>query len=180
MCCPKFVRETLSFLLVELISMANVANAHEIVPGIWLGNFNAAKDDIWLIQNKINVIFNATKDLPFTPIIRTQYRIPIHDNLQPDEIRNMTLWSQEVVYKVLQEHNKGNIILIHCAAGMQRSAAIVAMFLIATKGISWQEAISYIQSIRSIAFRPKANFKDSIIEFDKTYHKEILPHLSLN
>lgn len=180
MCCPKVVREMLSFLLVEIISMAKVSNAHEIVPGIWLGNFYASKDDIWLIQNKITVVFNATKDLPFSPIIRKQYRIPVDDNLEADEIRNMTLWSQEVVYKVLEEHNKGNILLIHCAAGMQRSAAIVAMYLIAKKGMTWQQAIQYIQSIRPIAFRPKPNFKDSIIEFDKTYHREILPHLSLH
>ena len=170
----------LSFLLVEIISMANVSNAHEIVPGIWLGNYNAAKDDIWLIQNKITVVFNATKDLPFSPIIRKQYRIPVDDNLQAEEIRNMTLWSQETVYKVLEEHNKGNIILVHCAAGMQRSAAIVAMYLIATKGMTWQQAISFIQSIRTIAFRPSPNFKDSIIEFDRTYHREILPQLSLS
>lgn len=180
MCCPRVLRETLSFLLVELNSMMNVAKAHEIVPGLWLGDRNAAKDDIWLIQNKVSVVFNVTKDLPFSPIIRRQYRVPIDDNLQPEEIRNMSLWSQEAVYKLLEEHNKGNVILVHCFAGMQRSAALVAMFLIATKGMTWQQAISYIQSIRPIAFRPGCNFKQSLIDFDRTYHREILPQLSLN
>jgi dual specificity phosphatase 12 len=158
--------------------MMNVPNANEIVPGIWLGNRVAAMDDKWLKENNITVVFNATKDVPFSTIIKRQYRIPVHDNLQPEEIRNMTLWSQETVYRVLEEHNKGNKILVHCAAGMQRSAAIVAMYLIATRGMTWQQAITYIQHIRPIAFRPSPNFKDSLIEFDKTYHREILPMIS--
>ena len=101
------------------------------------------------------------------------------DNLQPEEIRNMTLWSHEAVYKIMKEHNQGNTLLIHCAAGMQRSAAIVAMYLIATRGYSWQQAITYTQGIRPIAFRPSPNFRDSLIEFYKSYHREILPQLTL-
>ena len=158
--------------------MMNVSHAHEIVPGIWLGDRNAAKDSKWLNENNITVVFNVTKDLAFATEIKKQYRIPVDDNLQPEEIRNMTQWSQEAVYKVLEEHNKGNKILVHCFAGMQRSAAIVTMYLIATKGMTWQQAITYIQHIRPIAFRPSPNFKDSLIEFDKTYHREILPRIS--
>jgi protein-tyrosine phosphatase len=157
--------------------MADIPDAHEIVPGIWLGNRKAALNDKWLKQKNISVVFNATKDLPFSPFIKKQYRIPVDDNLQPEEIRNMTQWSHEAVYKVLEEHNKGNTILIHCAAGMQRSAAIMAMYLIVTHGMSWHQAITYVQGIRPIAFRPGPNFKDSIIEFDKSYHREILPKL---
>lgn len=156
----------------------NVPNANEIIPGIWLGNRVAATDDKWLQQNNITVVFNATKDVPFSTVIKKQYRIPVDDNLKPEEIRNMTQWSQEAVYKVLEEYNKGNKILVHCAAGMQRSATIVGMFLIATRGMTWQQAITYIQHIRPIAFRPSPNFKDSLIEFDKTYHREILPRIS--
>jgi hypothetical protein len=157
--------------------MAQIPNAHEIVPGIWLGNRNAALDANWLKQKNITVVFNATKDIPFSPVIKKQYRIPVDDNLQPEEIRNMSLWSQEAVYKVIEEKHKGNIILVHCAAGMQRSAAIVGMYLIATRGMPWHQAITYIQGIRPIAFRPSPNFKDSLVEFDKMYQREILPKL---
>lgn len=164
--------------------MAEIPDAHEIVPGIWLGNRKAALNEKWLREKNIKVVFNATKDTPFSVSIKNQYRIPVDDNLQPEEIRNMTLWSQEAVYKVMQEHRKGQgqgqgqAILIHCHAGMQRSAAIMAMYLIATRGYSWQQAVSYIQGIRPIAFRPSVNFRDSLIEFDKTYHREILPKLA--
>ena len=160
--------------------MAAIPDAHEIVPGLWLGNKRASENAKWMKEKKITVVFNATKDIPFSPTITKQYRIPVDDNLQPEEIRNMTLWSHEAVYKIMKEHNKGNIILVHCAAGMQRSAALVAMFLIAARGYSWQQAITYTQGIRPIAFRPSPNFKDSLIEFYKSYHREILPQLTLN
>jgi hypothetical protein len=162
---------------VEAIRMAGVPDAHEIVPGIWLGNRRAALNDKWLKEKNITVIFNASKDIPFSPRIQKQYRIPVDDNLQPEEIRNMTLWSHEAVYKVMKEHNEGNTILIHCFAGMQRSAAIMGMYLIAKKGMTWNQVIPYIQGIRPIAFNPQANFKESLIAFDKSYHEEILPKL---
>jgi predicted protein tyrosine phosphatase len=159
--------------------MASIPDAHEIVPGIWLGNKRASENDKWMREKNITVVFNATKDIPFSTSIKKQYRIPVDDNLQPEEIRNMTLWSHEAVYKLMLEHNKGQNVLVHCAAGMQRSAAIIGMYLIATKGMSWNQAISYTQGIRPIAFRPSPNFKDSIIAFDKSYHREILPHLNV-
>jgi predicted protein tyrosine phosphatase len=177
--CPTLVRNLLSFLLITVISMSGLPDAHEIVPGIWLGNKRASENERWMKENNITVVFNATKDIPFSTSIKKQYRIPVDDNLQPEEIRNMTLWSHEAVYKLMVEHNKGQNILVHCAAGMQRSAAIVGMYLIATMGMSWQQAITYIQGIRPIAFRPSPNFKNSLIAFDNSYHREILPRLNL-
>jgi hypothetical protein len=157
--------------------MASGADAHEILPGLWLGNRIAALNDQWLRQQNIQAVFNCSKDIPFSPFIQRQYRLPVDDNLKDEEIRNMTLWSHEAVYKVLAEYNKGEPILIHCAAGMQRSAALTAMTLIALKGMSWEQAITYIQGIRPIAFRPSANFKVSIVEFFKSYLQEIQPRL---
>jgi protein-tyrosine phosphatase len=156
----------------------NIPNAHEILPGMWLGNGRAAADAEWLKRNKIEAVFNCTKDIPFSPVIRRQYRLPVDDNLQAEEIRNMTLWSHEAVYKVLSEYNRGHPILIHCAAGMQRSAALVGMSLMALKGMTWQQAIAYCQGIRPIAFRPQPNFKDSLIAFYDSYQHEILPRLN--
>lgn len=157
--------------------MANVPDANEIIPGIWLGNRNAALNAKWLKEKGITVVFNATKDIPFTPTIEKQYRIPVDDNLQPEEIRNMTLWCHEAVYKVMKEHNAGKPTLVHCMAGMQRSAAIVAMLLIAKRGYTAEQAITFIQGIRPIAFRPGVNFRDSIVAFERSYQQDILPKL---
>lgn len=150
--------------------------ADEIIPGLWLGNINASQSGEFLDKNKIQAVFNCTKNIPFYGGTRTLYRIPVDDNLQMEEIRNMELWSFEAVYKLRLEHKKGPV-LVHCHAGMQRSACIVAMYLIAINGLKVEEAIAYIKQRRPIAFTPAANFLGSLQGFEKTYDKEIRPRL---
>ena len=151
----------------------NGNSADLIIPGIWLGNRNASQDINFLKQNNITAVFNCTKDIPFPPLPLRFYRVPVDDNLQEDEIRNMELWSSEIVVKLMKEYNAGNNVLVHCAAGMQRSAAVMAMTLIALTNKKPDEVMDYIRSIRPIAFQPSANFKKSILGFD-TYFKEAI------
>jgi protein-tyrosine phosphatase len=139
-------------------------NADEVLPGLWLGNRGAAKDREFLARAKIHAVFNFSKDLPFEEGVERKYRIPVDDNLHPEEIRNLELWAPQFTDRMLQEWNRGPI-LVHCAAGMQRSAAAVAMFLIRWTSVAPSEAIHYVQLKRPIAFRPVANFKVAIQGF---------------
>jgi len=156
----------------------NVKNdADLIVPGIWLGNSTASIDIEFLKANNIKTVFNCTKNLPFHSSIKRRYRVPVDDNLQAVEIRNLELWSYETVYKLTKERKEGHTILVHCAAGMQRSAAVLAMYLISTHAYKPDEAIQYIRQKRSIAFWPVANFKNAIQGFYDSYVKDIVPKL---
>ena len=150
--------------------------ADEILPGLWLGNIVASQSGEFLQGKSIKAVFNCTKNIPFYEGSRTLYRIPVDDNLQEEEIRNMELWSFEAVYKLRLEHKKGPV-LVHCHAGMQRSACIVAMYLIAIKGLQVEQAITYIKQRRPIAFTPGVNFLRSIQGFERTYDREIRPRL---
>ena len=154
-------------------------NANEIIPRVWLGNRFAAWDTQWLKEKNITVIFNCTKDLRFDENIKAnRYRIPVDDNLEPAEINNMTLWSPEIAYKVTHEYNQGKNILIHCAAGMQRSAAVLTIFLITLTGESAPVLMSHIRRKRAVAFVPQVNFRKSIEYYDKLYHNDILHALN--
>ena len=127
----------------------------------------ASMDESFLRQNGIETVFNCTKDLPFHSSMRRRYRVPVDDNLEEEEIRNMELWSFEIIYKLLLEYKQGNTILIHCAAGMQRSAAVTAMFLMVFTGMKHEDAMQYIKERRPIAFFKNANFLKSIQGFEK-------------
>lgn len=154
-------------------------NANEIIPRVWLGNRFAAWDTQWLKEKKISVIFNCTKDLRFDEnITANRYRVPVDDNLEPAEINNMTLWSPEIAFKVTHEYNQGKNILIHCAAGMQRSAAVLTIFLITITGESAPVLMSHIRRKRAVAFVPQVNFRKSIEYYDKLYHNDILNALN--
>jgi len=157
--------------------MENAEDANEILPRVWLGNARASMNEDFIKQKNIQVVFNCTKNLPFSPMIPIKYRIPVDDNLEEDEIRNMELWSSEIAFKIMGEYLAGRTILVHCMAGMQRSAASVAFFLIVLKNIHALDAMKLIKVRRNIAFFPRANFGRSIDYFDRMYHGEILPQI---
>jgi hypothetical protein len=151
--------------------------ADEIIPRLWLGNSKASMNEDFIKSNNIVVVFNCTKNLPFSPMIPIKYRIPVDDNLEEAEIRNMELWSNEIAFKIIKEYMEGKTILVHCAAGMQRSAASVAFMLIAYHKLRALDAMRMIKEKRNIAFYPRANFGRSIDYFDRKFHGEILPEL---
>jgi hypothetical protein len=155
--------------------------ADEIIPGLWLGNRRAAADAKFAEQKNIRAVFNCTKDIPFIPSIPRQYRVPVDDSREEPDINNMEKWSFEIVYKISHEMRKaaadGTAVHVHCAAGMQRSAAAVAMYLIATKNMTTDEAIAFIQKKRPIAFQPEPNFEKSIRGFEAAFNRDVRPHL---
>jgi hypothetical protein len=157
--------------------MAHSDNANEILPGLWLGNAKSSVDENFIHRNNIQVVFNCTKNLPFHPMIPIKYRIPVDDNLEEEEIRNMELWSNEIAFKIMAEYKEGHVILVHCMAGMQRSAASVAMMMIAYLQLHAPEVMKMIRDKRQIAFYPNANFGRSIHYFDQKFHSEILPEM---
>jgi dual specificity phosphatase 12 len=142
------------------------AVAHEILPGLWLGDYRAALDDAWLSNKGIKTVFNCTKDLPFSRVALRQYRLPVDDNLAPAEIANMRAWGPEAVAKVVAELRRGAPVLIHCYAGRQRSAALMAMTLMVVMKKTALEAMTYIRSRRPVAFTPAPNFLSAIQGFE--------------
>jgi predicted protein tyrosine phosphatase len=155
----------------------SVEDVTEIIPRLFLGNVRASKDKNFIRSKNIQVVFNCTKNLEFSPIIKIKYRIPIEDNLAEEEIRNMELWSNEIAFKIMSEYLDGKTILVHCMAGMQRSACAVAFFLIAFLRMRALDAMKMIKEKRLIAFSPRANFGRAIDYFDRKFHGEILPEV---
>jgi len=156
------------------MAYASASPADEILPNLWLGSIRAANSAQWLGEKGIKCVFNCTKDIVFIPTIQRQYRVPVDDNLQAEEIRNLELWSYEIVFKMMREYKTGQPILVHCHAGMQRSAACMAMFLIVAKNMTPDQAMRYIKERRPIAFTPGANFRQSIEGFYDSYQREIV------
>ncbi len=157
--------------------------ADEIIPGLWLGNRVAALDPEFHSAKKIRTVFNCTKDIPFQPTVKRCYRVPVDDNLEMEEIRNLEHWSFEVVYKIAAEmrraREQGEAVLVHCFAGMQRSAACVAMYLISITGMTAEQAMQYIKKRRPIAFHPSANFESSIRGFEVAFNRDVRPAIAM-
>lgn len=142
-------------------------NADQVIEGLWLGNKQASQDAQFLKTNDITVIVNCTKDLPFleNPEVPTiKYRVPIDDNLQQQEINNMVSWLAKLCPIIDKHHKQGHKILIHCYAGMQRSAIMMLSYLYQYHGMSANHAYYHIKHVRPIAFSPMVNFKSSFCQ----------------
>ena len=153
-------------------------DADEIIPGVWIGNRETALNGDWLAKHNIQAVFNCTKTIEFHSSVPYQYRVPVDDNLQPAEIRNMELWAPEIAFKIIREFNAGRPILIHCHAGMQRSTTACAFFLMVLTGRPLIQVMYLIQSKRKIAFRPSANFASALRAFEERVRSEILPQIA--
>jgi dual specificity phosphatase 12 len=148
--------------------------ANLIIDRLWLGNLQAAMDGDFLHEKGITVVFNCTKTAGFHHSVKRQYRVPVDDNLEEDEIRNMELWSFEIVTKLMREYSAGRTVLVHCHAGVQRSAAVVTMFLMAVQRITPDEAMAFLRTKRPVVFHGGVNFEKAIRGFHTAMEQILL------
>ena len=120
---------------------------------LYLGNIDSLKD-----QEKFYLIVNCTKHIPVATKCIETIRISVDDH--PTECDNMIKYmkSTRVLERIHHCRMNNKQVLIHCHAGMQRSAAVLACYLIKYYKMTPDEAIRFIKSKRPIAFYPQANF----------------------
>jgi protein tyrosine phosphatase len=140
--------------------MHGVGNASRITPQLWLGNYLSSQDEEFIRQQNIAVVVNCSKDLPFLNLDGVyKYRVPVHDNLEMDEILSMEQYLKKILPLIHEHHEKGRVILIHCAAGVQRSAIVTLSYLHQYHIKDAQKAYDLVKSRRSVTFSPYMNFK---------------------
>jgi rhodanese-related sulfurtransferase len=145
-------------------------HVQQIIPNLWLGDIEASRNENFILDKKIDIIINCTKDLPFANIdYIKKIRIPVDDNLKEKEINNLShlIFDLACFIDVALKNNKR--ILVHCYAGMQRSAAVVAAFLIKRFKYNIKDTVSYMLKKRPQVFHygNNINFISSLIHCEK-------------
>lgn len=143
-------------------------------PDLWIGNRDDSLNREWLESKKITCVVNCTPDLIFRPNagVKLQHRVSVYD--AEEDIPKMTRHLPDIVKKITEARRAGHNILVHCRAGQQRSAAVVAAYIMSQtleNGVCWvkpDDAIDFVKKRRSVAFRPKANFRKSLMEYSKS------------
>ena len=139
----------------------------EIIPNLWLGNIKIAKNKQFFDDNNISIVINCSRDIPFYSNYTNNIRISVNDNLKHNEIVRLYKYmdkSSNLIHKELLDNKS---ILVHCYAGVQRSASIIAAYLIKYGEMSLKTAILSIKSKRHNAFTPSVNFLEALIQFEK-------------
>jgi len=143
-----------------------------IVDNIYLGSaFNAACYDI-LIELNINVVINATYEISeYFPNRFIYLRYKLYDNNKHSIKKYLEQAYNDIIYH--QANTSGNI-LIHCFMGASRSASIVLYYLMKTRSLTFDGALSYLKTKRGIVnptFRLTKDLASSISQ------KLVVPNL---
>jgi hypothetical protein len=135
----------------------------KISDNLFVGGIESSQKE-W---GEFKLIVNCTKDIPFPSQKMGMtspecIRIPVNDT--PDECTNMTKYMKEtnVLERMNEYIRKGEPVLVHCYAGMQRSCALLACYFIKYYGVTPAVAMDHIKRHRPVAFFGGANFMETI------------------
>jgi len=126
---------------------------NEIVENLYLGSKQALQ-----YSGMFSMIVNCTNDIPFPDGCRNGIRIAVNDD--PHQCKKMIQYIADtgVLEKMNESIRKGEPVLVHCFAGMQRSCAIVACYLMKYYHFTPNQCIGFIRERRPVAFFGGANF----------------------
>ena len=144
----------------------------EILPGLYLGDVDDARNTNVIFPRQIRLILNCSNhERHYLKSARDPYRIAYHkvrvnDDLTGKSIKAMIRELQSAV-DIVQDHlaNQQNV-LVHCHRGVQRSSCVVTGYLMKHRHMTLQEAISFVIAKRSCAFWPSINFFDALKWFE--------------
>lgn len=154
-----------AFYLADIIFERN--HIDKICDHLFIGNIYSALNEEYIKSSDINVVVNCSTTIPFIDCIKYKYRLAIIDNEKEEEIEKMTRLMDKYI-DIVNTHieNKKNV-LVHCKAGVQRSATIVVGYLMKYKNYNLEEAIDYVKNIRPCIMTPTPHFIKSLIEYNK-------------
>ncbi|XP_034284959.1 dual specificity protein phosphatase 22 [Pantherophis guttatus] len=135
---------------------------NKILPGLFLGNYKDARDTEQLKQNNITHILS------------------IHDSARPmlEGIKYLCIPAADSPSQNLARHFKESIAfihecrlsgegcLVHCLAGVSRSATLVVAYIMTVTDFGWEDALSIVRVSRSYA-SPNTGFQQQLENFEK-------------
>jgi len=150
--------------------------ADEILPNLFLGNICAAASKSFMEDNAIAAVVTMSieHDLlaNFDESNITYYRFPLYDHHNDRNYDLMTTAFLKAAKACEQHLSKGERVLVHCAAGISRSASAVIAYMI-QNGIAsdFNEALNEVRRHRPCA-DPNPHFRRILEDLATTKTKE--------
>lgn len=138
-----------------------------ILPNLYLGSWDQARDFKWLVNNKITHILNTAGELEnlFTP--KFVYKHTPCRDINGYCIRIYFDEMADFIHEALQK----GAILVHCYRGISRSCTAVIVYLLKYKNMDYTSAKKLCRSKRPIT-NPNNGFVRQIIEYEMSLIKQ--------
>ncbi|XP_029025509.1 dual specificity protein phosphatase 4 [Betta splendens] len=134
----------------------------EILPFLYLGSaLHASKKEV-LDAIGISALLNVSSDCPNHFEGDYQYKcIPVEDNHKED----ISSWFLEAIEFIDSVRDSSGRVLVHCQAGISRSATICLAYLMKRKRVRLDEAFEFVRRRRSI-ISPNFSFMGQLLQFE--------------
>ncbi|KZT19939.1 hypothetical protein NEOLEDRAFT_1141367 [Neolentinus lepideus HHB14362 ss-1] len=138
----------------------------EVMPGLWVGDLSSALDAGTLREKSIGSVLSAMRG-----------RVSIHPtfirhqiNLDDQEDADVLTYLVPAISFIQGELDKGRGVLIHCQAGLSRSATIAAAYLMYARNMDPAAALDLIRKVRP-NIQPNVGFLQQLDIFYKASFK---------
>ena len=139
---------------------------YEITPMLYVGSYSEAESYIARKEGVKVFVVNCTKDLP--NLVTKCYRVAVDDDGASESFDAMYNEFSRVTCKMHAALERGEEVIVHCKQGQQRSAAVVAAYIMRYMHYSLKSAIEYIKGKKRDAFFFRANFEISLTKWEHT------------
>ncbi|XP_062918444.1 dual specificity protein phosphatase 8-like isoform X1 [Mobula hypostoma] len=158
--CPGFLSSSLS---QPCLSTCDVGPT-QILPCFYLGSQSDVLNKDLMVQNRITHILNVSSNCPKPAFIPDSHflRIPVNDSY----CDSLLPWLNKSVEFIDTVRSMQCRVLVHCLAGISRSAAIAIAYVMRTMDLSLDDAYRYVKDRRP-TISPNFNFLGQLVEYEK-------------
>ncbi|KAI0300163.1 hypothetical protein B0F90DRAFT_1725593 [Multifurca ochricompacta] len=125
----------------------------QVLPGLWIGDLHSAKDSDTLRTNNIHSILTVMRGKFSIHETFFRHQVPLDDVEETDVLQHLI----PSITFIQSELDKGGGVLVHCQAGMSRSATIAAAYIMYSQNLDVNAAIELIRKVRP-NISPNAGF----------------------
>jgi len=141
-------------------------NCDQILPNLYLGGIAAVADHGALVESGIRAVCCCCRELEMpTSEFCSQleyYRVDVED-ISREPIELFIAEATEFIHSWISREQP---VLVHCRAGVSRSASIVIAYLMTYQGYSLHDAFFLVRSHRSI-ITPNIGFMEKLGDYEE-------------
>ncbi|XP_026795388.1 dual specificity protein phosphatase 18 isoform X1 [Pangasianodon hypophthalmus] len=146
------------------IPAARLAGPGQITDYLYISNGKTAKDSSVLTRLKISCIINATQEMDAICIPSVEYlQVPVSDS----PAAQLQEHFDTVADKIHAVRAQRGRVLVHCCAGVSRSATLCLAYLVKYRDMSLMDAHTLVRACRPI-IRPNSGFWKQLIDYERS------------
>ncbi|NWV68867.1 DUS8 phosphatase, partial [Malurus elegans] len=146
------------------LPVANIGPTR-ILPHLYLGSQKDVLNKDLMTQNGISYVLNASNSCPKPDFICDSHfmRIPVNDNY----CEKLLPWLDKSIEFIDKAKVSSCQVIVHCLAGISRSATIAIAYIMKTMGMSSDDAYRFVKDRRP-SISPNFNFLGQLLEYERS------------